>query len=275
MLRQIELTLGIRIYEPFTNLSFSFVAPCVLWNGEEAVFKCCVPNKELTAEIAALKYFNGDGCVKLIDSDLNVGWIIMERLYPGELLSAVKDDETATRTFIKVMQKLHKPINRNQKFPTVETLLKGFERLRREFNGATGPFPKELVCYAEKLAKQLLQSSDLRVLLHGDLHHYNILSSNRDDWLAIDPKGVIGEPEYEMGAFMQNPIPKLMYLEDLEKVFTRRIDIIVEMTGFDRQRLLAWSFVKTMLSAWWCYEDRCANIKTWLLFAEILKNSIR
>lgn len=275
MLRTIELTLSIKIDQPFANLSFSFVAPCTLSNGEQAVFKCCLPNKELTTEIAALKYFNSEGCVKLLDSDANAGWIIIERLYPGEILSSVTDDESATRAFIEVMQKLHKPINSSQEFPTVATWLKGFERLRYEFNGETGPFPQELVDYAEKLAQELSQSSTLSVLLHGDLHHYNILSSNRGVWLAIDPKGVIGEPEYEVGAFMKNPMPKLMSLNNLKKVLSRRIEIIVEMAGFDRERLLAWSFVNVMLSAWWCYEDKCDGIKTLLSLAETLKALIK
>ena len=272
---EIETALGIKIHPPFENLSFNYVAPCTLANGEAAVFKCCVLNKELITEIAALKYFNGNGCAKLINSDANAGWVIMERLSPGKMLSSVENDEKATRVFVEVMQKLHKPIvSNNNEFPTVEIWLKGFERLRKKFNGDTGPFPSELICTAEKISKELLLSSSKQILLHGDLHHYNILSSNRDNWLAIDPKGVIGEPEYEIGAFMKNPMPNLMFHNDLEKILMRRIDIIAEMTGFDRQRLLSWSLVKAVLTAWWCCEDKSNNInniKKLLSYAEILE----
>ena len=271
MLKKCELSLDLKIHAPFENLSFNYVAPCTSPNGERAVFKCSVPNKELTTEIAALKHFNGNGCARLIDSSSVAGWLIIERLEPGELLSSVKDDEEATRTFVKVMRKLHKPIDGRDEFPTVGIWLKGFERLHQEFNGGTGPFPKEFVDYAEKLSKELLQSSSKQVLLHGDLHHYNILSSSRDNWLAIDPKGVVGEPEYEIGAFMKNPMPNLMFLNNLKDLLVSRIDIIVEMTGFDRERLMAWSFVKAMLTAWWSYENKCDDIKILLSYAEILK----
>jgi streptomycin 6-kinase len=274
LLKEFEQKLDINIHQSFDNLSFNYVAPCTLADGKHAVFKCVVPNKELTTEIAALKHFNGNGCAKLINSDPESRWVIIERLEPGALLSSVKNDEIATRTFVNVMQQLHKSIELDDEFPTIETWLKGFERLHQEFNGGTGPFPKELVDYAEKLSKELLQSSSKRVLLHGDLHHYNILSSKRDFWLAIDPKGVIGEPEYEVGAFMKNPMPGLMFLNNVEELLVRRIDIIAEMTGFDRQRLLAWAFVKAILTAWWCYEGKIDGIKILLPYAEILKSLI-
>lgn len=66
-------------------------------------------------------------------------------------------------------------------------------------------FPRKLIDFALKASKELLVSSGEQVLLHGDLHHYNILSSARNSWLAIDPKGGIGEREYEICALMRNP----------------------------------------------------------------------
>jgi len=274
LLKEFEQMLDIHIHPSFDNLSFNYVAPCTLADGSHAVLKCVVPNKELITEIAALKHFNGNGSAKLIRSDSEFGWVIIERLEPGVLLSSIKDDEITTRIFVNIMQQLHKPIKMDNEFPTIETWLKGFERLHQEFNGGTGPFPSEFVDCAEKLSKELLLSSRKRVLLHGDLHHYNILSSKRDNWLAIDPKGVVGEPEYEVGAFMKNPMPELMFLSHVEKLLARRIDIIAEMTGFDRQRLLAWSFVKAMLTAWWCYEGKIDGIKILLSYAEVLKSLI-
>jgi len=96
-----------------------------------------------------------------------------------------------------------------------------------------------------------LASQGEPVLLHGDLHHYNILSSQREPWLAIDPKGVIGEREYEIGALMRNPISKKL----TKKTLVNRLDKITELTGFDKQRLLHWSIVQTVLAACWCIDD--------------------
>jgi streptomycin 6-kinase len=83
----------------------------------------------------------------------------------------------------------------------------GLKKLRQRFAGETGPFPKRLVEMAERLFDELLSSSSSCVLLHGDLHHLNVLKS-QDGWKAIDPKGVAGEPAYEVCALLLNPISR-------------------------------------------------------------------
>jgi len=270
-LKEFENKLNIRINTAFANLNFNYVAPCRLPDGNYAIFKCGIPNDELKSEILALKYFDGNGSVKLIASNGDEGWLLIDKLEPGMMLSSVEDDDKATCIFVNITQQLHRPIKNINEFPTIGTWSKGFERLRREFHDGLGPFPKDLVDYAEKLSQELLKSSSKQVLLHGDLHHYNILSHG-DHWLAIDPKGVIGEQEYEVSAFMKNPMPQLMFRDHLKKILKRRIDIIAEMTGFDRERLLAWSFVGAMLTAWWCYEGKNEGIKIVLSYAKILRH---
>ena len=81
----------------------------------------------------------------------------------------------------------------------------GFKRLRARFGGGSGPLPSALVGEAEALFAALLDTAGAPVLLHGDLHHYNILAAGGGRWLAIDPKGVVGEPAFEVVALMHNP----------------------------------------------------------------------
>ncbi len=88
------------------------------------------------------------------------------------------------------------------------------------------------------------------MLLHGDLHHDNILAAERAPWLALDPKGVAGEPAYEVGALMRNPRPQPA------EVLARRASILAEVLDIDRQRILGWSFAQAVLSAWWNIEDQ-------------------
>lgn len=113
-----------------------------------------------------------------------------------------------------------------------------------------------------------------QVLLHGDLHHFNILSSRRNSWLAIDPKGVIGEREYEICALMRNPGPQLFTAMNTEQVILRRLDQIVEYTGFDRERILLWSIVNAVLTAWWCIEDKVPGKDYLLNYVQILREYI-
>ena len=71
-------------------------------------------------------------------------------------------------------------------------------KVRERFNGGAGPFPPQLFEKAEKLFAELIGGMGEPVLLHGDLHHDNILSAQREPSLAIDPRGVVGEAEYEV-----------------------------------------------------------------------------
>ena len=106
------------------------------------------------------------------------------------------------------------------------------------------------------------------VLMHGDFHHFNILSSERG-WLVIDPKGVIGPAGYEVGPLMINPWNSFSDGINIRLSVKRRIDILHEHLGFERERILEWSLAHAVLSAWWGIEDNTG----WdfaLQFAEML-----
>ena len=81
---------------------------------------------------------------------------------------------------------------------------KGFKRLRARYQGGTGPLDPGLVQRAEAASQEFFAEAYVPTLIHGDLHHFNILSSERS-WLAIDPKGVIGPAAYEVGPLLTNP----------------------------------------------------------------------
>jgi streptomycin 6-kinase len=178
--------------------------------------------------------------------------LLLERLKPGVMLSTVPDDESATAIDAQVMRQLWRPAPVEHNFPTVARWAKGLERLRAEFKGGTGPFPAKLVEQAERLFVELIDTMGQPVLLHGDLHHFNILSAQREPWLAIDPKGLVGEPAYEIGALLRNPTRELIMDRQVQ---ARRVDLLASELGVDRQRILGWSMAQAVLSAWWSYED--------------------
>jgi streptomycin 6-kinase len=93
------------------------------------------------------------------------------------------------------------------------------------------------------------------VVLHGDLHHFNILAATRQPWLAIDPKGVVGEAEYETGALLRNPVPDIRNHPRLGELLSRRISQLADELGFDKGRIRCWAIAQAVLSAWWTYED--------------------
>lgn len=253
LLAECERRWGLAIRpSPFT-LSYNYVAPATLADGTEIVLKAGVLNRELSTEIAALRLYDGRGCVRLLNADPDAGILLLERLHPGEMLTIVTDDDEATRIAAQVMQVMWRPLPVVQNFSSVADWAAGLSKLREQFGGGTGPFDRKLVETAVSLFTDLLASSGEPVLLHGDLHHYNILSA-ADGWRVIDPKGVAGEPAYEVGALLRNPFT-LFDEPDLKRITARRLDILAETLEMDRERLCQWSLAQAVLSAWWSYED--------------------
>lgn len=246
---------SLSIERQFPDLSYNYVAQARRSDGKPVVLKIGVPNPELTTEIDALSYFNGHGAVTLLDADPEIGALLLERILPGNPVLELDDDERATAIAAGVIRKLHRPAPAHFHFPTVAQWGRGLERLRTSFDGGTGPFPQDLVERAEWNLRELVGSQSAPVLLHADLHHWNILASRRSHWLAIDPKGLIGEPEYEAGAWLRNPIPVLLEYPDTRQTMLRRLDQFVDLLGFDRDRMIAWSLYQSVLAAWWSYEE--------------------
>ena len=262
---------GLSVEAPF-ELSFSYVAPARTAAGRQVVLKIAVPNAELSSGIEALRHYDGRGAVRLLDFDRSRGFVLMERLVPGKMLASLEDEERATRIAASVMRMLWRPLPPERSFPTVAQWADGLKKLRFRFGGGTGPFPPRLVAMAESLFAELLSSSESPVLLHGDLHHFNILSTEGGGWLAIDPKGVSGEPAYEAGAFLRNPIPSIFTNPRIQR---RRGEIFAEELGLQEDRILAWGVAQAVLSAWWSLEDSGDGWEAALACAEVLAGLLR
>lgn len=248
-----RLTLG----PPFENLSYNYVAPAVRADGREVVLKLGVPHRELWSEIEALIFFAGRGCVQLLEADPAGGALLLERLRPGRPLRALveEDDERATALIADVMAALWRPAPSDHAMLTIEAWARELETLRPTFEGGCGPFPPHLVDAAERLFPVLLASSGSTVVLHGDLHHENILLTAEGAWLAIDPKGVVGEREFEAYAMLRNPLGWPLAQPNPARVLKRRIDQLAERLTLDRERMRLWSIAQCVLSAWWDYSE--------------------
>jgi streptomycin 6-kinase len=243
-----SLTVG----KPFDGSYVNFVAAASLADGTEAVLKIGVADEERMCEMAALRVYGGSGAVRLIDSNEDGSCLLLERVRPGTVLRAGDRDEAA-RVGGALMRRLWREPATDHPFPTVDDWMRGFDRMRDRFDGGTGPIPERLVDIAEGLYSEL--STDASpMLLHGDFHHDNVLSATREPWLVIDPKGVVGDPGFECGAFVVNAVGGVEPA-NLSRVIDRQIDILSETTGLTRERIRGWSMVQAVLSAWWGIED--------------------
>jgi streptomycin 6-kinase len=257
---------------PMAGLSYHYVAPAINSKGDTVILKVHAPSpfSEFVHESTALRLFDGRGTARLLACEPDHKAMLLEALQPGTQLRTLDDDEQATLIACRVMQQLWRPVPPDHPFPSIQDWGRGFARLRQRYNGGHGPFPPRLLAEAETLFAELCTSMTTPVLLHGDLHHDNILAAERSPWLAIDPKGLIGEPAYEVGALLRNPFPQLFQYPQPGRVLARRVDQFSAELGLDRARVRGWGLAQAVLACWWTVEDSGQMWEEALTCAELL-----
>lgn len=264
------------ILPPVANLSFHYVAPAVRADGTPVMLKASSPTGEFAAEAEAMRLLGGPGMARLLEVDTEHEVMLLERLLPGTTLAQLvpEQDERATSILVGVMKQIWQPAPTEHHFPTVERWGKGLARLRARYNGGCGPFPRRLVEEAETMFAELSATAGPPMLLHGDLHHENILRSG-DGWRAIDAKGVVGDPGYETGLLFYNPMPQLFQVPNLRKLLARRVDQLAAELEMDRARIRGWGLAQCVLSAWWHMEDGHQEVpRDVLVCAEIMSSLV-
>jgi streptomycin 6-kinase len=251
---------------PF-ELSYNYVVPVLQDGRTPAVLKLGVPTPEFTSETRALRIFRGHGAVRLLESDESLGALLLERINPGDTLATLNDEVRAAEIAAGIMLDLWKCTLANAEFRSLESWTAGLCKLRARFSGATGPLDSALVDIAENLRAELLQGTPTSRLLHADLHHFNILYGTASGWVAIDPKGVIGDPSYEPAAFLLNPDPAISLDRPIQEA---RIKILADHLKMDAQRIVRWALVHAVLSAWWTIEDDAGDWDASISAARIL-----
>jgi streptomycin 6-kinase len=218
----------------------------------EVVLKIC-PLDDISNEQRTLHYFEGNGCVKLLAYDLKHRGLLLEYLQPGTSVKQLfpHEDPQAVEIAAAVIKRLHAyprlDVDLSQ-FPTINSWLQLLGEYNRE------KVPKRLLEKAKLISDRLLATQGKLYLLHGDLHHDNILR-RQDAWMVINPKGVVGELEYELGAFIRNPVPELLQQTDAREIIVRRIEQFSDAFSFDKQRVQDWVFVQAVLAACWSEWD--------------------
>lgn len=198
-----------------------------------------------------LAAFGGRGVVPIYEH--SEGALLLDWLRPGGTLvhlALAGRDEEATAILADVIRRM--PVcPRTVHCPAVEDWSAGFERYRD--SGDHG-IPGCLVEEAGDRFRALCASQREPRLLHGDLHHYNVLLDARNGWAAIDPKGVFGELEYEIGAALRNPVEHPACFVP-RAVLERRLKQFAQSLNLDSGRTLGWAFAQAVLSAIWEFED--------------------
>lgn len=264
---EIERNWSLEIEKPFPNLSYHYVAPCVFKTGGEAVVKIGFPGEKTTTynEIKMLEFLDGEGVCKLLGFDEKRFALLLEKLVPGENLKEIcgSDDRKAVEIAIGAMRKFWRKPPTNHDFPLLEDWFAGFERASE-----TG-FAPDYIVKARRFFEELNSSPETKMLLHGDFHHENILSAEREPFLAIDPKGIVGDIGYDLSVFLINHANWLKSAPNLTEKLNDAIRAFSEAFPVEPQNIRKWVFAHSVLSAWWTFEENSENWKNELAFAEI------
>lgn len=250
------------------NLTYNFVVRATSALFGMVVLKISIPGNALAREWAALERYDGHAAVKVIAYDLEKGAFLLESLEPGRLLKTLfpGDDEQATTiagTVIKQLQMISCNTSDKSNFLTLDQWYAPlFKHTHKEI-------PTDSYVRARRWATDLLEMKNESILAHGDLHHDNILQSNRG-WLAIDPKGVCAFPGFDVGAFMRNPFPELLTVSRPGSIIGRRFDQFSQLLSEDREILVRLSYVQTVLSACWALDDKLPTWKQYVSCADLI-----
>jgi len=236
---------------PADNMSFNYVVKAICNTDQPVVLKIGFDVNVIADEVRALAYFDGNASVRLIDYNEKYNALLLQQAIPGTSLKSFypANDKFVIDCYVDTVQKLlDKPLPNKHSFRHISDWLKAIDRFKSK------QLPKYLLEKAIHLKNVLLASMRTEILLHGDLHHDNVLK-NGDTWLTIDPKGIIGEPEFEIAAFDFIHDAELVRDLEIKELFLNRVKTIAERSNLNAERIRDWVFVRLVLSAVWYIED--------------------
>lgn len=242
---------GLSDLQPVSNMTWNFVAKALKDGNVPVALKISCDEKLIADEIRALQHFDGHGAVRLIDYNHEHLALLLSQMVPGDSLQSLypKYAEDVMDHYAQVVRKLCSvPQPSHAGYRHIRHWLTAIDRVE----GIGIPLP--LLERAIALKNRLLDTSGQEFLLHGDLHHDNILN-NANEWLAIDPKGILGEREFEVAAFDFIYKTELEIKQDIPTLFHTRVGKLSEKLDLDPQRLSDWAFVRLILGAAWMIED--------------------
>ncbi|HTI21735.1 MAG TPA: aminoglycoside phosphotransferase family protein [Kutzneria sp.] len=207
-------------------------------DGSLAAIKVSFPHPGNVDQPDAFAAWNGRGAVRLHERDDARFAMLLERAGPGSLAD-VADNDKAVTVLGELSRRLAVPAPPG--LPRIRDEIAGWESEIR----AAESLPRRVVDAALATLRELDHPD---TVVHGDLHDANVLSSDREPWLAIDPKGLAGDPAYD--AFTVIHSPRLL----LTAGHLRALDIFCEAAEIDRERARRWAVVRTARAVLWGHQ---------------------
>jgi streptomycin 6-kinase len=248
--RRWELTLD----QPMDGGHVSLVLPATLPDGAHAVLKIGFPDAESRDEGDALAFWDGEGAVRVLDRDDARRALLLERCLPGTRLWDVADDEHATRIAAAVLRRLHRPAPTPHPYRRLSDEAERWEaELEADWNALDRPYERRLLDAATAAIQELAGTQPELVVCHQDFHGGNVLRAEREDWLAIDPKPLVGERAFDAASLLRDRRWLLGQGGELHRI-RRRLELLAEELELDRERMRGWGVVHALV--WGVSGDR-------------------
>lgn len=219
--------------------------------GAPIVLKAAPTPDPLTTEAAALRGFGPARAAAVLESLPAEGLLLTERIAPGERLAGTATEQEALDVVVHLFADGW-PMAPDEL--RVEDLA-GFTRSLARVGETPGPLDRDLYTDAGAVCADLLATAAAPRLLHGDLHYDNILVDAVHGYRLIDPKGVVGDPLFDLGYLVSRVMPLGRDTLPLAQVVDLRLDVLADAFSISRTRLAAWGFLAATLSAAWTLED--------------------
>lgn len=237
----------------------SLVQPVHRADDLPAVLKVPIIDIAQPGEAAALRAWDGDGAVRLYAEDPDTWVMLLERLEPRDLEN-FKDDLSAVRIVCALLRRLHS----HAAPPGIPHLADVAAKMLADAPEAATKFDdpahrRVLRYWADATAEVAGEGGDS--LLHWDLHFENVLAAEREPWLAIDPKPLLGDPGFDLLPALGNRWDEAVATGDPARAIRRRYQLMVDELALDPRRALAWTYARLLQNAIWQAEDGDTTIR--------------
>ena len=237
-LRDLQERWALSLDAPFDGAegSCAWVAPVVrAADGTRAVLKLGMPHMEAEHEIQALRFWDGDGAVRLLDADEALNALLLERCAPGAPLRDLPESEQDV-VLAGLLRRLWRVPPAPHPFRPLSAMT---AQWAAETIADSARWPDAgLVREGLRLFEELSRAAPGDVLLATDLHAGNVLRAQREPWLAIDPKPFVGDPAYDATQHLLNCRERMR--ADPHATIARFADLL----GLDRERVRRWIWAR-------------------------------
>ncbi|KUJ68533.1 kinase [Streptomyces albus subsp. albus] len=213
-----------------------------------AVLKVSFPHPGNVHEPDAFAAWGGRGAVLLHERDDACFAMLLERAR-ASTLAEVADNDEVVAVAGRLSRRLAIPAPPD--LPRLSEQAGDWEeQLRRDAGELTHALPRQVVDAAAATVRELGRAQPDSVI-HGDLHAGNILRADREPWLAVDPKGYVGDPAYDGGTLLKSRALTLLEAADPSKAVHRILDVFAEAAEVDRERVHRWAQLHAVQAAFW------------------------